>query len=168
VADGYPTPVVATIGMGPGRGGEYERALGLFEESMAIGRERQVQDRIARAFLNLGVTTLMLGDVQRARSLLRDGLIAVREIGLVEGFIWGFVGLEGGIRTRGSGTRRARDRPRGHAARGGGDSADRRSCSRRDGSRAPGEARGGRLRSVYADGRALALEDALALALRPD
>ena len=35
----------------------------------------------------------MLGDVERARPLLRDGLIAAREIGLVDVFIVGFVGL---------------------------------------------------------------------------
>ena len=34
--------------------------------------------------LNLGITTLMLGDVQRARELLRDGLVAAREIGQVD------------------------------------------------------------------------------------
>jgi len=73
--------------------GEYERALELFEESLATGRERQNQDIVTRAFLNLGVTTLMLGDVPRARSLLRDALVAVREVGLVDGFNLGSVGL---------------------------------------------------------------------------
>jgi hypothetical protein len=35
----------------------------------------------------------MLGDIERARSLLRDGLLAAREIGLTWAFIGGFVGL---------------------------------------------------------------------------
>jgi predicted ATPase len=150
--------------------GEYERALDLFEESLAIGRERQDQDRLARAFGNLGLTTLMLGDVQRARSLLRDGLVAARGIGLVEGFICGFVGL---------GAAYAREDPAratrliGHA-----DMLLEEAASDlqqvegrvRDETRAELRARLGKdaYAAVYAEGRALALEDALALALRPD
>jgi tetratricopeptide (TPR) repeat protein len=73
--------------------GDYERALELFEESLASGREAHDQDRVARALVNLGLTTLMLGDVSRARALMRDALIAARDIGLVDGFIAGFVVL---------------------------------------------------------------------------
>ena len=129
--------------------GEYERALELFEESLAIGRELQDQDLLARAFMNLGFTTLMLGDVQRARSLLRDALIAAREIGHVEGFIYGFVGL-GAAYAREDPARAARLLGRADMlceetasdleAAGG-------SRSRRDRSRATGEAGRGRLRS---------------------
>ena len=63
---------------------------------------------------------------------------------------YGFVGSRGGVRTRGSGTRRAPARPRGRAVRGNGvprRRAVRGSCSRRGGSRATGKAGRGRLRS---------------------
>ena len=150
--------------------GEYERALELFEESLAIGRERQDQDLLARALGNLGSTTLMLGDVQGARSLLRDSLIAAREIGLVDGFIWGFVGL---------GAAYAREDPA-RAARliGQADLLLEEAASHlqqfegrvRDETEAELRTRLGEdaYESDYAEGRALALEDALALALRPD
>jgi predicted ATPase len=150
--------------------GEYERALPLFEESLAIGRERQDQDRLARAFGNLGLATLMLGDVKRARSLLRDSLVAANEIGLVEGFVIGFVGL---------GAAYAREDPA-RAARliGGADVLLEEAASElhqlegrvRDDTGAELRARLGEdaYAAVYAEGRALALEDALALALRPD
>ena len=72
---------------------DYERALELFEEALAIDREGHDRHLVALALLNIGTTTLMLGDLERARELLRDGLVAAREIGLVDGFIAGFVGL---------------------------------------------------------------------------
>jgi len=150
--------------------GEHERALELFEESLAIGRERHDQDLLARAFTNLGFTTLMLGDVERARSLLRDGLSAAREIGSVEGFKYGFVGL-GAAYARVDPARAARLLGRADML-----------CEETASELEPLE---GRVRAeteaelrarlgedayaaVYAEGRALALEDALALALRPD
>jgi predicted ATPase len=150
--------------------GEYERALEYFEESLAIGQERQDQDRLARAFLNLGFTTLMLGDVQRARSLLREGLIAAREIGLVEGFIIGFVGL-GAAYAREDPARAAR--LIGHAHMLSEETAlELQLIEGRVHDETEGELRT-RLgedtyATAYAEGRALALEDALALALRPD
>ena len=150
--------------------GEYERALELFEESLAIGRERQDQDRLARAFGNLGFTTLMLGDVQRARSLLRDSLVAAREIGLVEGFIGGFVGL-GAAYAREDPARAARLIGRGdmlcEETASGLDNFKRRV---RDETEAELRARLGEdgYAAAYADGRELALEDALTLALGPD
>ncbi len=150
--------------------GEHERALELFEESLAIGRERHDHDLVARALTNLGFTTLVLGDVERARSLLRDGLSAAREIGSVEGFKYGFVGL---------GAAYARVDPA-RAARllGRADMLCEETASELEplegGVRAETEAEL-RVRlgedvyaAVYAEGRALALEDALALALRPD
>jgi predicted ATPase len=150
--------------------GEYERALELFEESLAMGRERQDQDLLARGFTNLGFTTLLLGDVQRARSLLRDGLIAARDIGQVDGFIYGFVGL---------GAAYAREDPT-RAARliGRADMLCEETAS--DLQQPEGRVRAeteAELRTrlgedayaaVCAEGRALSLEDALALALRPD
>jgi predicted ATPase len=150
--------------------GEYERALELFEESLAIGRERQDQDRSARAFVNLGLTTLMLGDVERARSVLRDGLIAAREIGIVEGFIQGFFGL-GATYAREDPARAARLLGRAdmlceetawelHQFEGGVRAEAEAELRARLGEDA--------YSAVYAEGRALALADALALALRPD
>jgi len=149
--------------------GEYERALVLFEESLAIGREQQDQDRLARAFMNLGMTTLKLGDVRRARALLRDSLVAAREIGLTEGFIGGFVGL---------GAAYAREDPA-RAARLIGradllceEAGLPRQLEDPDRTQTEAELRAqlgeNAYAAAYAEGRALQLEDALALALSPD
>jgi predicted ATPase/class 3 adenylate cyclase len=150
--------------------GDYERALELFEESLAIGRERQDQDRLARAFLNLGLTTLMLGDVQRARSLLRDGLIAAREIGLVEGFMMGFVCL-GAAYAGEDPARAARFMGRADVLLEEAASALPQVEGRlRQETEAKLRAKLGEdaFTSVYQEGRALALEDALTLAFQPD
>jgi predicted ATPase len=151
--------------------GEYERALELFEESLAIGQELHDQDRLARTFENLGFTTLMLGDVERARALLRDGLIAAREIGLVEGFIGGFVNL-GAAYAREHPAMAARLLGRADALREETTSGESEPLEARvrDETEAELRARMGEnaFAAVYAEGRKLALEDALALALRPD
>ena len=150
--------------------GEYERALELFDESLAIGRELRDQDRLARAFGNLGFTTLMLGDRKRARSLLRDSLVAAREVGLVEVLIGGFVGL---------GAAYAREDPaRGARFLGRADLLCEEAAlaleQMEDRVRVEAEAElratlgADAYAAAYAEGRALAVEDALALALRPD
>jgi tetratricopeptide (TPR) repeat protein len=150
--------------------GEYERALEFFEESLAIGRGLQDHDLLARALTNLGFTTLMLGDIQRTRSLLRDALIAAREIGHVEGFTYGFAGLAAAY---------AREDPtRAAHLIGRADMLCEETASNlatfearvRDETEAELRATLGddAYTTVYAEGRALALEDALTLALRPD
>jgi tetratricopeptide (TPR) repeat protein len=150
--------------------GEYERALEFFEESLAIGRERHDQDICARALVNLGFTTLMLGDVQRARSLLRDGLIAAREIRHVAEFIYGFVGLAAAS-ARENPTRAARLIGRAEALCEE-TASDLEALESRVRDETEAELRAGLGEEAYAaaytEGRALALEDPLALALRPD
>jgi len=149
--------------------GDYERALVLFEESLAIGREQRDQDRLARASMNLVMTTLKLGDARRARELLRDSLVAAREIGLTEGFIGGFVGL---------GAAYAREDPA-RAARLIGradllceEAGLPRQLEDPDRTQTEAELRAqlgeNAYAAAYAEGRALQLEDALALALSPD
>jgi len=150
--------------------GEYERALELFEESLATGQERHDHDLITRSYVNLGLTMLMLGDVQQARSLLRDSLVAAREIGLVDGFTLGFVGLAAAY---------AHDDPA-LAARliGRADLVCEETASGleqfearvRDKTTAELRTSLGEdaYAALYADGRSLELEDALALALRPN
>jgi tetratricopeptide (TPR) repeat protein len=64
--------------------GDYERAIGLFEESLAIGEARGDLDRRARELTHLGHARRMLGDLARAHELYRSGLAAAEEIGLVE------------------------------------------------------------------------------------
>ena len=73
--------------------GEYERAIELFEESLAIGEARGDLDRRARAFNNLGWATHRLGDLDRTRDFYHRGLEAATEIGLVEGQLWALFGL---------------------------------------------------------------------------
>ena len=150
--------------------GEYKRALGLFHESLAAGRELGNQDLIARSSMNLGITTLLLDDVRGARPLLRDGLRAARELGQVEGFMYGFVGL-GAAYAREDPARAARLLGRADAL-----------CEETASDLEPLEARvrdeaKAALRTslgkdaypaLHAEGRALTLEDALTLALRPD
>jgi tetratricopeptide (TPR) repeat protein len=150
--------------------GNYERALELFEESRAAGRELGNQDVIARASLNLGFTTLLLGDAEAARPLLRDGLHAARELGQVDGFAYGLAGLA---------TAYAREDPV-RAARllGRADMLCEEKAynleplegSVREQTRAELQASLGEdgYAAACAEGRALRLEDALALALRPD
>jgi len=149
---------------------EYQRAVGLFEESLAIGRERQDQEIVSRAFVNLGLATLKLGDVERARALLREGLVAAREIGLVEGFIQGFVGL-GAAYTHEDPARAAR--LIGQAAllcEETGSNLQQFEGRLRDETEAALPARLGEdaYAAMLAEGRALAIEDALTLALRAD
>jgi hypothetical protein len=112
----------------------------------------------------------MLGDVQRARSLLRDSLVAAREIGLVEGFIMGFVGL-GAAYAGDDPARAARLIGRADVLLDEAASELRQLEGRvRDDTEAELRMRLGEdaYAAVHAEGRALALEDALALALRPD
>ena len=147
--------------------GEYERARELFEESLAIGRERQDQDLLG-ALTNLGFTTLMLDDVQRARPLLRESLVAAREMGSWTDIV-GFVGL-GAAYAREDPARAARligraDKLFEEAAQ---TSSSWRVVFATRRKQRSGRGWGGRLRSGVRGGRALALEDALALALRPD
>jgi predicted ATPase len=150
--------------------GEYERALELFKESLAAGRELGNQDLISRASTNLGLTTLLHGDVEGARPLLRDGLSAARKLGQVDGFVYGFTGLAAAY-ARENPLRAARLLGRAEAL-----------CeetaydlepledSVRDQTRAQIQASLGEdgYAAACAEGRALTLEDALALALRPD
>jgi tetratricopeptide (TPR) repeat protein len=149
---------------------EYDRALEWFNESLALGRKRQDQDRVSRASANLGLTTLMLGDVAGARSLLRESVVAAREIGLVEGFIVGFVGL-GSADADEDPARAARLIGKADALIEETGSVFLRFEGRlRDETKAKLRAslREDAYGSRYAEGRALPLEDALALALGAD
>jgi predicted ATPase len=150
--------------------GEYERALEFFDESLEIGRQREDHDLRARALVNLGMTTFLLDDVQRARSLLRDGVVAAREIGLVEGFVYGFVGL---------GAASARDDPAAAArligradmmcAETGAELGNAEHRVRDETEAELRRALGDDAYEVaYAAGRGLALDDALTLALQRD
>jgi non-specific serine/threonine protein kinase len=149
--------------------GEYQRAVELFEENLAI-RELQDQELSSRALINLGFTTLLLGDVQRARSLLRDGVTAARELGLMDGFKYGL--LEIGMTYAGDDPARA-VRLLGRAdvlceetgSEVGGIEGRVRRETEADLRASLGEEA---FAAAYAEGRALELEDALALALGPD
>jgi tetratricopeptide (TPR) repeat protein len=72
--------------------GDYERAIELFEESLAIGEARGDLDRRARELTAIGHARRRLGDLVRAHEFLRSGLVAAEEIGLVQielSAIWG-------------------------------------------------------------------------------
>jgi predicted ATPase len=77
--------------------GAYERAIELFEESLAIGEARGDLDRRARELTHLGHAVRGLGDLPRARAYFRSGLVAAGEIGLVQielGAVWGLASYE--------------------------------------------------------------------------
>ena len=77
--------------------GDYERAIELFEESLAIGEARGDLDRRARELTHLGHAVRGLGDLPRARAFYRRGLVAAGEIGLVQielGAMWGLASCE--------------------------------------------------------------------------
>jgi predicted ATPase len=150
--------------------GEYESAREFFEESVSIGQEVGDQGEIARGLMNLGVTTLMLGDVERARSLLRSSLLGAREIGYVHAYMNGFVAL---------GAAYAREDPaRAANLLGCADALSQESAIQlerfesgvRDKTELELQMRLGEgpYAVAYAEGRALALDDALAFALRSD
>jgi predicted ATPase len=149
---------------------DYERALGLFDEALAINREGHDRHLVALALLSIGTTTWMLGDLERARELLRDGLGAARDIGQVDLFIAGFAAL-GVAYSHQDPARAARllgraDSLREETAFRNDDEFERRV---RDEAEVELRARLGEdgYATAYADGRALTLEDALTLALRP-
>jgi hypothetical protein len=78
--------------------GEYERAIELFEESLAIGEARGDLDRRARELSNLGRVMRALGEGVRAHELFRSGLAAAEEIVLVPIELlamWGIAAYEG-------------------------------------------------------------------------
>jgi predicted ATPase len=62
----------------------YERAIELFEESLAIGEARGDLDRRARGLTHLGHAVRGLGDLARARAYFQNGLIAAGQIGLID------------------------------------------------------------------------------------
>ena len=113
----------------------------------------------------------MLGDLERARELLRDGLAAAREIGQVDLFIGGFAAL-GVAYARQDPARAARLLGRADALREETAFRDDERFERRvrDEAEAGLRARLGEdgYAAAYSDGRALTLEDGLTLALRPD
>jgi tetratricopeptide (TPR) repeat protein len=168
---GILTIAVNNLGIIASYRGDHERALELFEEVLEINRNRSDRYFVALALSNLGATTLELGDVERARDLLRDGLAAAREIGQVDLFIGGFAAL-GVVYAREDPARAVRLLGRADALREETASRDDDPVERRVRDETEAELRG-RLgedayAAAYAEGRALALEDALALALRPD
>ena len=73
--------------------GEYERSVELFEESLAMGEARGDLDRRARAYNNLGWAMHCLGDFDRMRDFYERALEAATEIGLVESQLWALFGL---------------------------------------------------------------------------
>jgi predicted ATPase len=79
------------------REGAYERAIELFEESLAIGEARGDLDRRARELTNLGRAVRGLGDLTRARAYFRSGLAAAAEFGLIDielDAVWGLASYE--------------------------------------------------------------------------
>jgi tetratricopeptide (TPR) repeat protein len=168
---GILTIAVNNLGSIASSRGDHERALELYEEVLEINRDGSDRYLVALALSNLGATTFALGDVARAHDLLRDGLAAAREIGQVDLIIGGFTDLAG-VYAREDPARAVRLLGRADALREETASRDDDPVERRlrDETGAGLRERLGEdaYAAAYAAGRALALEDALALALRPD
>ena len=73
--------------------GNFERAIELFEESLALGEKRGDLDRRARQLTNLGSASLALGDTSAARGRFAEALDAARVIGLREIYVYALLGL---------------------------------------------------------------------------
>ena len=74
VDDGWLSAALNNLGSVYLSEGDHERAIELFEESLAIGEARGDLDRRARELINLGHARRALGDVARAHELYRSGL----------------------------------------------------------------------------------------------
>jgi tetratricopeptide (TPR) repeat protein len=61
--------------------GDYERAKELLEESLTLSRKADDKIRIAEPLLELGATSLGLGNRERAKEFYEDGLVLCREVG---------------------------------------------------------------------------------------
>ncbi len=61
-------------------GGNYERAVKLLEESLAISREEGDNVKIAEALMQLGGTTNSLGDIARSKEIYEEGIALCREV----------------------------------------------------------------------------------------
>jgi predicted ATPase/class 3 adenylate cyclase len=60
--------------------GEDDAALPLFERSLAIWRDLNDQDHVARELNSIGITRRSLGDLDTARSLFEDSIAIAREL----------------------------------------------------------------------------------------
>jgi hypothetical protein len=113
----------------------------------------------------------MLGDIERARSLLRNGLVAAREIGQVDGFINGLLGLAAVYApedpARAAGLLGRTDMLLEETASPGLEPLEGRVRAETDAELRAKLGEDG-YAAAYAEGRALTNEDALALALQPD
>ena len=65
--------------------GEYDRASEFLEESLALERERGNRERVAGALGSLGLVALHQGDVARASALLHESLTLYRALDLTSG-----------------------------------------------------------------------------------
>ena len=72
--------------------GNYQRAIELFEESLAVGQAFG-DHRRARQLINLGRAAFGLGQTSRAEERLRAGLVAAEQLGDVEAELAGLFGL---------------------------------------------------------------------------
>jgi len=73
---------VRTMLAGPAwKRGDYERAQGLLEESLALSREADDNVGIAGSLLQLAGTAWGRGDYERGKKLLEEGITACREVG---------------------------------------------------------------------------------------
>ena len=68
--------------------GAYERAQSLFEESVGIARELELDEGVANSLVNVALAALHLGQYDRASSLLRESLALSHRIGDVVGIVY--------------------------------------------------------------------------------
>jgi non-specific serine/threonine protein kinase len=61
--------------------GDYARATALYEESLALDRELGDKQGIAISLNNLGIVAYLHGDYERAPALLHEALLLSRDIG---------------------------------------------------------------------------------------
>jgi non-specific serine/threonine protein kinase len=76
---GYTLTVLSYLSVG--RQDEYEEAVALCEEGLALLREADVKSGVAQAFNNLGELARLQGDLPRAKEAYEESLNVAREIG---------------------------------------------------------------------------------------
>jgi tetratricopeptide (TPR) repeat protein len=73
--------------------GEYERARALYEESLALFRELGDKRSVAIPLVNLGLVAQAQGEYERVRALYEESLALSREVGDKPGIAHGLEGL---------------------------------------------------------------------------
>jgi tetratricopeptide (TPR) repeat protein len=89
-------------------GGDYQKANDLYEQSLAINRELQIPQEIACALHKLGFIALHHSNIQRAQELFKESMALQSEVGNQQGIAECLAGLASSLVMLGEGEQAAR------------------------------------------------------------